>query len=146
MAANEFEVEAILGDSVRGATHFYLVKWKGYDNPPDNTWEPVTALRGCRELLRAYQRRRARGAKQNALLAQPARSAGCFAHYTPTDIPEDQSEGIGSAKIARPKWSSRELAYECVSADGKILLISSRNLTRRNPQLLAEFLIESSGS
>merc|ERR1711994_254070 len=33
----------------------YLVKWKGWDNPDDNTWEPVANLE-CKELMEEYER------------------------------------------------------------------------------------------
>ena len=32
----------------------YLVKWKGWENPDDNTWEPVTNLE-CKELMDEYE-------------------------------------------------------------------------------------------
>ncbi|KAI0082616.1 hypothetical protein K474DRAFT_1654726 [Panus rudis PR-1116 ss-1] len=45
MADEEYEVEQIVKAEVRKQrggrkTIMYLVKWKGYDNPSDNTWEP----------------------------------------------------------------------------------------------------------
>ena len=32
----------------------YLVKWKGWDNPDDNTWEPISNLE-CKELMDEYE-------------------------------------------------------------------------------------------
>ena len=32
----------------------YLVKWKGWENPDDNTWEPISNLE-CKELMEEYE-------------------------------------------------------------------------------------------
>ena len=32
----------------------YLVKWKGWENPNDNTWEPIANLE-CKELIEEYE-------------------------------------------------------------------------------------------
>ena len=41
MSDEEYEVETIINKRVRKGKIEYLVKWKGLDNPDDNTWEPV---------------------------------------------------------------------------------------------------------
>ena len=41
MSDEEYEVETIINKRVRKGKIEYLVKWKGWDNPDDNTWEPV---------------------------------------------------------------------------------------------------------
>lgn len=38
--AEEWEVDEILDSKYKWRKLKYLVKWKGYDNPKDNTWEP----------------------------------------------------------------------------------------------------------
>lgn len=49
-----YEVEKILDHRiVRGRLQYY-VKWVGWDNPEDNTWEPEENLIQCPRLLRAY--------------------------------------------------------------------------------------------
>lgn len=49
-----FEVEEILQHSVAHGTDWYLVHWKGYDNPEDNTWEPIENLTSCLELVSEF--------------------------------------------------------------------------------------------
>ena len=50
---NEFEVEAILnhsGTPKKRVDMKFLVKWKGYDEPSSNTWEPWANVRLVGEL------------------------------------------------------------------------------------------------
>jgi len=51
----EYDVETILAHRVdnKGQT-FYLVKWLGYNDPADNTWEPEANL-NCAEKLQVYR-------------------------------------------------------------------------------------------
>jgi hypothetical protein len=41
-----FTVEKIIGKGVLDGELHYKVKWLGYDNPADDTWEPV-CLQHC---------------------------------------------------------------------------------------------------
>ena len=34
----------------------YLVKWKGWENPDDNTWEPIENLESSEELIKVTTR------------------------------------------------------------------------------------------
>jgi hypothetical protein len=52
----EHEVEFITRHRLRGRTHQYLVKWKGYPTA-DNTWEPESNLDHAAELLKEYKDR-----------------------------------------------------------------------------------------
>ncbi|KAK9381190.1 uncharacterized protein V2V93DRAFT_379848 [Kockiozyma suomiensis] len=53
---DEYAVEAILSHGYDKATGhlLYYVKWEGYDEESDNTWESVSNLDGCKELLDEY--------------------------------------------------------------------------------------------
>jgi len=44
----EYEVENILDKRKRGGGTEYLIKWLGYDDPSQNTWEPEENLGLCR--------------------------------------------------------------------------------------------------
>eukprot|EP01083_Nonionella_stella_P292172 993803_1 len=59
MAHRVFEVEAILNHELRQYMNkeetYYFVKWKGYDNPADNTWEPRAGLHHL-EMFKEYER------------------------------------------------------------------------------------------
>ena len=55
MSEEEYEVEKILDKRVRKGKVEYYVKWKNWDNPDDNTWEPIEHLE-CEELIQEYER------------------------------------------------------------------------------------------
>ena len=55
MSDEEYEVEAIVGKRVKRGIVQYRVKWRGYD-VSENTWEPVSNLRNCVDLIREYER------------------------------------------------------------------------------------------
>ena len=56
MTDKEYEVEALLDKrSLPGEEVRYLIKWKGWDRPEDNTWERLSKLGGCKKLLRAFE-------------------------------------------------------------------------------------------
>ena len=44
MSDEEYEVEKILDKRIRKGNVEYHVKWKGWNDPADNTWEPVGNL------------------------------------------------------------------------------------------------------
>lgn len=53
-SGDEFIVEKILGHKfVRGNIVFH-VKWQGYDNPQDQTWEPEDNMDGAVDVMKEY--------------------------------------------------------------------------------------------
>ena len=44
MSEEEYEVESIVNKRLRKGKAEYLVKWKGWEDPDDNTWEPIAHL------------------------------------------------------------------------------------------------------
>ena len=50
----EYEVETIVSKRTRKGKVEYLVKWTGWENPDDNTWEPIDNLE-CQELIEEYE-------------------------------------------------------------------------------------------
>lgn len=49
-----YEVESILDSRTRHRGLQYLVKWKGYDNPAENTWEPASNLWNAQDSVRDF--------------------------------------------------------------------------------------------
>merc|ERR1711899_341333 len=52
----EYEVETIVSKRLRKGKAEYLVKWKGWEDPDDNTWEPIGNLE-CHELIEEYEKK-----------------------------------------------------------------------------------------
>lgn len=52
----EYQVDAILDSKRVGRSVQYLVRWKGYDNPSDNTWERAINLSNSKRILQEYHR------------------------------------------------------------------------------------------
>jgi hypothetical protein len=50
-AEDVYEVEKILEKRGKGKKVEYLVKWKNYDGPNDNTWEPANSLDGATDIV-----------------------------------------------------------------------------------------------
>ena len=65
MSEEEYEVETIVNKRLRKGKAEYLVKWKGWEDPDDNTWEPVAHL-DCKELIDEYERTHAGDAVSSA--------------------------------------------------------------------------------
>ena len=55
MTDTEYEVEAILAKNRLSSEEVrYLVKWRGWDRPQDNTWEPLINL-DCKDLVEDFE-------------------------------------------------------------------------------------------
>lgn len=52
--AEEYEVAEVLDSKLDHGKLYYLVKWEGYENPNDNTWEPPAHLKNSEELVRKF--------------------------------------------------------------------------------------------
>merc|ERR1712128_290315 len=52
-----YEVEKIIERRVRKGKTEYLIKWKGYDNEEDNTWEPQENL-DCEDKIVDFEKPR----------------------------------------------------------------------------------------
>jgi hypothetical protein len=61
----EYEVETIVEKRIRKGKTEYLVKWKNWEDPADNTWEPVANLE-CPEIIAAYEKKHGGGDKDSA--------------------------------------------------------------------------------
>jgi len=53
----EYEVEKVLDKRTKkGGKVEYLVKWRGYEDPDDNTWEPADNLEGAEVEIKKYEK------------------------------------------------------------------------------------------
>ena len=54
--AAEYEVEKIVDKNVDQGVVIHLVKWKGWEDPKDFTWEPIANLKGSEKLLKVFEK------------------------------------------------------------------------------------------
>jgi len=52
---DEYEVEKIIDKRIVGKELQYLVKWKGWEDEDDRTWEPEANLSGSEKLIKKYE-------------------------------------------------------------------------------------------
>ena len=56
MSDEEYEVEKILDKRQRKTGLEYLVKWKNFDDPDDNTWEPADNLADAEAKIKVFEK------------------------------------------------------------------------------------------
>ena len=57
MSDEEYEVEKVLDKRVKKGNQVeYLVKWKNYDDPDDNTWEPADNLKEAKTAIDKFEK------------------------------------------------------------------------------------------
>ena len=56
MSDEEYEVEKILDKRQRKGGIEYLVKWKNFDDPDDNTWEPSDNLADAEAKIKQFEK------------------------------------------------------------------------------------------
>ena len=57
MSDEEYEVEKILDKRTKGKAGLeYLVKWKNFDDPEDNTWEPADNLTDAEAKIKLFEK------------------------------------------------------------------------------------------
>jgi hypothetical protein len=61
---DEYEVEEIQGLQKKGRQWKYYIKWRGWPTS-SNTWEPLSSLTNCKELVNAYHQRNPKAGEKN---------------------------------------------------------------------------------
>jgi len=71
---SEDEVEAIVGKKTEKGKVLYNVKWKGFDDD-DNTWEPLSNLSNCINLVEAFDSAEEKGKSSSSTRRSSRRSS-----------------------------------------------------------------------
>jgi len=95
----EYEVESILNKRYRKGKVEYFVKWKGWDDPGDNTWEPIDNLE-CEDLMKEYEKHATTGPGAAAPKVEKRKAD------------DNESASKKSKTESRPKGFSRGLQPE----------------------------------
>lgn len=67
----QYEVENILGAKFVGLITWYLVQWKGYSSPNDNTWEELSSLRGAMDRVKDFALNHGRASAKKPFIMSP---------------------------------------------------------------------------
>jgi len=103
MSDEEYEVEKILDKRQRKGGMEYLVKWKNFDDPDDNTWEPSDNLADAEEKIKMFEKdleaKSSGAAKKEAAkrkaTGSPAPRADKDAKSTTKKAKEEKAQGFG---------------------------------------------------
>ncbi|KAJ7065356.1 hypothetical protein C8F01DRAFT_742490 [Mycena amicta] len=98
----EYEIEAILKHQVRKGKMSYFVKWKGYDNPKDNTWVDEEDAGNAAELIEVYQK------SLKAKKAKETPSASAKRAPRKSSALSDNNSDLGETVSAPPKKRGRK--------------------------------------
>ena len=85
----EYVVERIVGKRGPPDDLEYKVKWKGFSNPRDNTWEPLYNLDNCITLIAEFESRNQKSTTGKKKSVSKAKKKMIFAHY---HLPDKQDK------------------------------------------------------
>jgi len=100
----EFIVENILDKRTakRGKVE-YLIKWKNYDKPEDNTWEPMSNLGGFTELIEKFESKIAVKEIDEEQVSKPADITNGFQENKEVSIDDKKNSKKKSNKTEKKK-------------------------------------------
>jgi len=109
-----YVVEAVLDSKQVGRKVLYLVKWEGFDDVADNTWEPEKHLDDCPEKLERYWK------------AAPD-SVGAKRHGEEMDKERTKRRRLSAAKgeAQPPPYSAVEAALKAMSKEALLEALSA---------------------
>ena len=155
MSDEEYEVEKILDKRVNktGFTE-YLVKWRSFDDPEENTWEPVDNLGDADKAIKLFEKEqevktmtagsknsKRKSAPGNAVAAQPT------AKQQKVDVKEKAKEGFArglqAEKIIGIRKDPEKLLFlvKWKGTEDKDF-VDAKEAKMRIPQVVIEFYEE----
>jgi len=144
--AEEYEVETIVSKRLRKGKAEYLVKWKGWEDPDDNTWEPIGNLE-CHELIEEYEKKHggddkeAGGSKRKG--AGDASEPKSKSAKKPDTRPKGFARGLTAEKIIGATNDPGEL-YFLIKWKGsdEADLVPAKEANLKIPQVVIKFYEE----
>jgi len=122
----EFIVEAIIDERIKKGKFEYLVKWKGYDNAKDTSWEPVQNIGQYQHLIDAFEKKLMESKRESditemveELEAEKRESQG----KTITPIPDEEQSvsSISDAEIEKKLKEAKKKTTKKKKEDKKVI-------------------------
>lgn len=110
MSDEEYEVEKILDKRQRKNGLEYLVKWKTFDDPDDNTWEPADNLADAEEKIKKFEKDLE--AKTGSAVKKETLKKKAAASPAATKNTEKAKKGGAAAEKDKPQGFARNLQPE----------------------------------
>jgi len=144
MSDEEYEVEKIIEKRIKKGKVEYYVKWKGWDDEGDNTWEPVDNL-DCPDLIQEYEKKNKdkdekKGEKRKA---ESSKSGGEKSSKKSDSRPKGFSRGLTAEKIIGATNDPGEL-YFLIKWKGsdEADLVPAKEANQKIPQIVIKFYEE----
>ncbi|WKY02236.1 hypothetical protein Q1695_015896 [Nippostrongylus brasiliensis] len=104
----EYVVEKILGKRTRKGRVEYLIKWRGYDDPDDNTWEPAGQC-DCAELIKEFEKQYRKGSKEKDVVENGKKRKRQAESLSPQRSPKSKvgREGTSDSDASPKSQASR---------------------------------------
>ena len=125
------------------------VKWRNYEDPDENTWEPVMNLSDAEKVIRLYEREqemKMTGSKNNKRKNGPGGAQQTAAKMQKTEIKEKQrgfGRGLQAEKIIGIRKEQEKLFF-LIKWKGteETDFVESREAKMKVPQIVIEFYEE----
>ncbi|KZZ89584.1 chromo domain-containing protein [Ascosphaera apis ARSEF 7405] len=104
----EYIVEQILGHEFRDGELFYVVKWKGYDDPNDHTLEPEENLENAKEAVDEYIKKLGGPPQDPKDEKKKNKKRKSRASSAATSLKQDDSEAEAAATTSTTKKKARQ--------------------------------------
>jgi len=146
MSDEEYEVEKIISKRARKGKVEYLVKWKGWEDPDDNTWEPINNL-DCKDLIDEYEANHPEEKKEESGTKRKAESESSSKPSKPAKKqdtrPKGFARGLTAEKIIGATNDPGEL-YFLIKWRGsdEADLVPAKEANLKIPQIVIKFYEE----
>jgi len=149
MSDEEYEVEKVLDKRTKkGGKVEYLVKWKTYDDPDDNTWEPAENLDGAEAEIKKFEKdqeakmNKASNKRKSGVAAKdsPAAPASKAAKADKEEKPRGFARGLTAEKIIGATNEPGELFFLIKwKGSDEADLVAAKEANVKVPQIVIKF-------
>ena len=118
----DYEVENVVDKKGTGKNLLYLVKWKGWELPEDQTWEPLENLENAKHLVAEFEK---------SLKKQPETKAGRGSKKSPPEKADSAAEGT---KHEDEKYESEDESEAVLMCPDCLMILVSKKAMKRHKE------------